>query len=167
MKEYFKYSDDDAVLKLFDRIQEFDMFSRDDIKSFMEMGRLQEYEPGELIIREGEFDCWVYFLLSGYLQVLVGNAVIGTIKKRGEVFGEMGIIDGSARSTTVQVLKKSIVLGVDCSLMDREGKAGDAVFNYTLYKRFAETMAERLRALTEENSRLRAALARAQSPKAG
>ena len=166
MKEYYKYTDDEKILKIFGKIQEFSMFSRDDMKSFMQMGKLQEYEPGELIIKQGELDSWVYFLLSGTLKVLVDDAMIGKINKRGEIFGEMGIIDGSPRSTSVQALKKSIVLGVDASLIDRKEKANDAVFCYTLYRRFAEIMAERMRTLTKENTRLRKALAQSTSANA-
>ena len=167
MKEYYKYTDDAKILGVIQKIKEFSMFSPADIKSFMAMGKVLEYEPGELIIRQGDLDCWVYFLLSGLLEIVRDGGVIGKVNKRGEVFGEMGIIDGSPRSTSVRASQKSVVLGVDASLLDRSEKANDAVFGYTLFKRFSEILAERLRALTEENTRLRKELARFKSAKSG
>lgn len=139
------------------------MFTKDDLRSFMEMGRVVEYAPGEMIIKKGDLDCWVYFLLSGELQVSNGMNVIRTLSKRGEVFGEMAVIDGSARSTNVSAIKKSIVLGVDASLMDSNNDANGVVFNCTLYRVFSEILAERLRELTEENTSLKADLARFKS----
>ena len=59
----------------------------------------------------------------------------------------------------MRAVEKSLILGVDASLMDRTGKGNNAVFGYTLYRRFAEILAERLRALTLDNSRLRKELA--------
>ena len=165
MKQYANIKDDARILEMFQKIKEFSVFTVDDIRSFMEMGSLREYEPGEIIIKQGDLDCWVYFLLSGNLDVIQDEHVIGKIKNRGELFGEMGVIDGSPRSTSVKAIKKPIVLGVDASLMERKEKANDLVFCYTLYRMFAEVLADRLRELTKENTRLRSELRRFQSAK--
>lgn len=165
MKEYANIRDDTRFLEMFQKAKEFSMFTTNDIKSFMEMGSLREYEPGEVIIKQGDLDCWVYFLLSGFLEVIQNDNVIGKITKRGELFGEMGVIDASPRSTTVRSVKKSIVLGVDASLMERKEKANDIVFCYTIYRMFAEVLADRLRTVTEENTRLRDEFRRFKSAK--
>lgn len=163
MKEFGKIQDDARVLEMFQKIKEFSRFSTQDIESFLEMGNPREYQPGEVIIKQGDLDCWVFFLLSGFLEVIQDENVIGKIKNRGELFGEMGVIDASPRSTTVQAVRKSIVLGVDASLMERKEKENDMVFCYTLYRMFSEVLAERLRSVTVENTRLRKELRRFQS----
>jgi CRP-like cAMP-binding protein len=38
----------------------------------------------------------------------------------GDIFGEMGIIDGSARSASIQAATKSLVLAIDGSVVNRQ-----------------------------------------------
>lgn len=76
-----------------------------------------------------------------------------------------GSSDASPRSTTVRTVSKALVLGVDASLMGQKEKENDLVFCNTLYKLFCEILAEHLRLLSEDNSRLRKELARYRSAK--
>jgi len=67
----------------------------------------------------------------------------------------MGVITGSPRSATIMASsKKSLVLGVDASMVDRSLKTNDPSFAYKMYKLFAEILTSRLRNTTEENVRL-------------
>lgn len=158
MKEYHRYQDDKELLASLEKIAEFGRFSHEELESMLKMGRIARYEPGETIIKQGEFDCWIYFLLSGLLEVRRDNQPIGYIRKRCELFGEISVIDAEVRSTSVVARKSSLVLGVDASLMDRADVSDNTLFRLTLYKAFSEIMAERIRKLTEENAKLRAVL---------
>ncbi|MEW6220667.1 MAG: cyclic nucleotide-binding domain-containing protein [Thermodesulfobacteriota bacterium] len=142
------------IIEMLRRIERFSGFSDRDLRSLVEVARLREYAPGETVIREGEFDCWVYFLLTGALEIVKGEQPVGRLQRLGDLFGEMGIIDGSPRSATIRAVKNSLILGVDGSVVDRQVKKRDLAFCYTIYRLFAEVLAARLRATTEENIRL-------------
>ena len=65
------------------------------------------YEAGEVIFREGDSAEAVYLLRDGEVEVLrrsdgdeVRIAVIG----EGELFGEISVIRGEARSTTLRAI---------------------------------------------------------------
>ena len=63
------------------------------------------FKAGDVIIREGDEGATAYFIVTGEVEILVGQADaakwIGTLRA-GEVFGEMSLIDPGPRSATVK-----------------------------------------------------------------
>lgn len=55
---------------------------------------------GEVLFKEGDPAKDMYVLLEGSLDVLVGNVTVGN-STRGDMLGEMALIDQSPRSATV------------------------------------------------------------------
>jgi len=79
---------------------------------------------------------------------------INSIEKKGEIFGEMRIVDSLKRSASVYAVGKTICLAVDTSAKNRIS-ANDPMsekldFLLLLYRIFAEYMSIRLRATNEE-----------------
>lgn len=62
----------------------------------------ERYGPGELILREGEDSDRICLLVSGSASVLKGPEAhcVGQIRE-GDYFGEMGVLDGTPRTTSV------------------------------------------------------------------
>jgi len=105
---------------------------------------------GEVIITEGQFDNWIYFLISGKLSIQKNGQTINFLKRRGDLFGEMGIIDGSPRSASIIAIIDSVCLEMDTSYLDKLEEDAKAVFCSILYRVFAEILAHRLRKADEE-----------------
>jgi CRP-like cAMP-binding protein len=129
-------------------------FETKSLRKLLRLSRIREYEDGEVIIREGDLDPWLYFLLSGKIQISKENMEINTIDKKGEIFGEMRIIDFMKRSATVVAVGKTICLAVDTSAKNRIS-ADDPTdekldFLLLLYRIFAEYMSIRLRITNDE-----------------
>jgi len=162
MRETLYLSENRKVLGLLRKIKQFAPFSDGDLRSFLDIGKLRQYQSGELIIREGDSDAWVYFLLSGEVGVYKEDQRVNTFNTLGDLFGEMGVVDGSLRSATIKAESDTLVLGVDGSLIDQMFKTNALTFCYTIYRLFSEVLAERLRVTTEENKRLTDELEEAQ-----
>jgi len=160
MREVDNADENGEILRLFTGIQKFALLPEDDLRAFIRSGRLRAYEPGEVLIKEGEYDCWVFFLITGKLEIIKNGKPVGGLQRNGDMFGEMGIIDGSPRSATIRAATKVLVLGLDASYIDQKQKTSDLSFCYILYRLFAEVLAERLRETTEENIRLRDAISK-------
>ena len=79
-------------------IQALRNFETKSLGKLLKLSKIREYEDGEVIIREGDQDTWLYFLLSGKIRITKENLEIGVIDKKGEIFGEMRIIDSMHRS---------------------------------------------------------------------
>ena len=129
-------------------------FETKSLQKLLRLSRIREYEDGEVIIREGDLDPWLYFLLSGKIRVSKEDLEINTIDKKGEIFGEMRIIDFMQRSASVVAVGKTICLAVDTSAKNRIS-AQDPTdekldFLLLLYRIFAEYMSIRLRLTNEE-----------------
>jgi CRP-like cAMP-binding protein len=129
-------------------------FETKSLQKLLRLSRIREYEDGEVIIREGDVDPWLYFLLSGKIRVSKEDMEINTIDKKGEIFGEMRIVDFMKRSASVVAVGKTICLAVDTSAKNRIS-AQDPTdekldFLLLLYRIFAEYMSIRLRATNEE-----------------
>jgi CRP/FNR family cyclic AMP-dependent transcriptional regulator len=155
MKESSYIKDIMQVIRLMKNMKGFQSFSDNNLRSLLELARLREYEIGEIVIKEGDYDCWIFFLLSGWLEILKGDNVVGHLRRLGDLFGEMGVVDGSPRSATIRAAAPCIILGVDGSVVDRKFRSHDLAFCYTIYRAFAEVLAVRLRNTTEDYIRLR------------
>ena len=129
-------------------------FETKSLQKLLRLSRIREYEDGEVIIREGDLDPWLYFLLSGKIRVSKENLEINTIDTKGEIFGEMRIIDFMQRSASVVAVGKTICLAVDTSAKNRisaqDPEDEKLDFLLLLYKIFAEYMSIRLRVTNEE-----------------
>lgn len=129
-------------------------FETKSLGKLLRLSKIREYEDGERIIKEGDRDPWLYFLLSGKIKITKEELEIGSMDKKGEIFGEMRIIDSMSRSATVQAVGKTVCLAVDTSAKKRLSLSSSADekldFLLLLYRIFAEFMSIRLRATNEE-----------------
>ena len=129
-------------------------FETNSLGKLLRLSKIRQYEDGECIIREGDTDPWLYFLLSGRVQVRKGDVSISTIDKKGEIFGEMRIIDDEIRSASVYAEGPTVCLAVDTSARARlacsDGKDERLDFLLLLYRIFAEYITARLRLTNEE-----------------
>ncbi len=129
-------------------------FESKSLGKLLKLSRVREYGDGEVIIREGDADPWLYFLLSGSIRISKASTAIGTSDRKGEIFGEMRLIDRKRRSATITSVGKTVCLAVDTSAKRRLAAASPDEekldFLLLLYRIFAEYMAIRLRATNEE-----------------
>ncbi|MDA8165525.1 MAG: cyclic nucleotide-binding domain-containing protein [Desulfobacteraceae bacterium] len=143
------------ALQLLRKLDQLKAFSNRDLQSFLEMGKLVQYDSGEILIQEGSHHGWIYLLIEGEVEILKNGQSIKRLKRNGELFGEMEAVDGSPRSATIKAVTPTLVLGVDGSLTELKLKNNELAFCYTLYRLFAELLADRLRQATKEISSLR------------
>ena len=129
-------------------------FETRNLGKLLRLSKIRQYEHGESIIREGDTDPWLYFLLSGRVQVHKEGVEISTISTKGEIFGEMRIIDDEIRSASVKADGPTVCLAVDTSagarLSSSDGKDERLDFLLLLYRIFAEYITVRLRLTNEE-----------------
>ncbi|PKN66315.1 MAG: cyclic nucleotide-binding domain-containing protein [Deltaproteobacteria bacterium HGW-Deltaproteobacteria-15] len=138
-------SDNKEILDKLRLMPALKRLNEEDLDGVLSLSRIQRFEEGEIIIREGQYDNWIYFLISGKIAIEKKGEAIGVLQERGDIFGEMGIIDGSPRSATIRAVDKSVCFAMDASYIDRL-KGNDRVsFQCILYQAFAQILATRLR----------------------
>lgn len=113
----------ERIQRLVSGIPFFNEILRNDDQQFeklMELCEILEAEPGEEVIRQGDTDTFLYFLLRGQLGVIApgngnGGEVINYVSP-GEVFGTLAMIRGIPRSATLKVdenARQAIVARLD------------------------------------------------------
>ncbi len=126
-------------------------FETKNLGKLLRLSKIRQYEDGELIIKEGDLDKWLYFILSGKIRVVKEGVEISTIDKMGEMFGEMRLIDSLSRSASIFAVGSTVCLAMDTSAAGRRGFEDEkADFLLLLYRMFAEFASYRLRLTNDE-----------------
>lgn len=154
MQETSNLIGNQKLLNILKNIKNFQNFAEDDLRAFLDLGKLRRYESGEMIILEDEADKWVYFLLSGEVKIIKEGKHINTLNESGSIFGEMGMMDGFPRSASIQANGPALVLALDGSLIGRSANTQRVTFYFSIFKYFAKVLTKRLRSATDENIQL-------------
>lgn len=114
--------------------------NRELASAYADKGRLVEYPVGSDLLKQGDSDNDILFLLSGMVEVLVNLRVVA-FRREGESIGEMSLLSPvTTRSATVRATKATLALRVD------EADFCEIATNHPqVWKPIAHTIAERLR----------------------
>lgn len=134
-----------ALLETLRAMPAFGPFKETELNSLVNMSKIRKYKPGEQIIRDGHADQWIYFLVYGKVRVEKDGKTLAVLSKRGDVFGEMGVIDGSPRSAAVFAEGEAVCLATNTLYIHKLAGQDKVAFGYVLYRVFAEILAARLR----------------------
>ncbi|MBI4665059.1 MAG: protein kinase [Nitrospinae bacterium] len=111
----------------------------------LQVCQVKKYSAGEVIFQEGEVARDMYLVMSGKVRICRGPSVEKSVViltlKRGDIFGEMGIIDGGPRSATA-------IAETDCQVMAIHQVSllrCDANTSGKLYRNLAQILSQKLR----------------------
>ena len=68
-------------------------FEEQELIKLLEMSKIRKYKSGECIVEEGRSDTWLYFLMYGQVRIVKSGKEVTILKRKGEVFGEMSLIN--------------------------------------------------------------------------
>lgn len=88
----------------------------------LQSSRVVTYAPGEIVLKRGDIDNWMYFLLKGRLAVYVDDPASGELVNYvtpGEVFGDLSRLVKQPRTATLIAdtsSRESMVFATDCTI---------------------------------------------------
>tara|TARA_B100000315_G_scaffold36538_1_gene31227 strand:+ start:18089 stop:18595 length:507 start_codon:yes stop_codon:yes gene_type:complete len=150
MKESPYLEGQDQIIARIKTLPIFQQYGDEKLKGLLRLSKIRQYKSNEVILEEGSDEKWIYFLLSGSVQVEKDGNVVATLEKSGDIFGEMGFLDEKPRSSTIRATSNASCLGVDVSYLLRLQEEGHDSFHAAIYKVFAEILAYRLRETTRK-----------------
>lgn len=130
-------------------------FEKKDLKRIFGYSKITSYKPNDCIITEGSFDNCIYFLIMGRVKIIKQGEEISHLERTGDIFGEMCVIDGCARSATVIAVDDTTCLTTDVSFVDSMNPADKLTFSAIFYNVLSVVLAERLRETSAELARLK------------
>ncbi|MFP4416321.1 MAG: Crp/Fnr family transcriptional regulator [Chitinispirillaceae bacterium] len=75
--------------------------------------KIVEFEPGQVVLKEGKLAHGMYVLVSGALEVSFQGRVVSEITNRGEYVGEIGALLGGRRQATVIARKHTKLMFIE------------------------------------------------------
>ena len=163
MRESKYLNADSANIQKLMAIPVFKDFEVESMGDLLKVSKIREYEHGEQIIVEGEHDPWLYFLYSGGVKIVKHGKVLADLRCCGDVFGEMGMVDGSDRSASAFAIGKTVCLTTDAIKITAITGQDRLAFHFILYRIFADIVTERLKSTTDELIKTKEELAKLKS----
>ena len=142
--------DSTVIIKKLQAITPLKFLNDEDIRGMLRSSKMIRYEPGEVIFQEGDHGEWIYFLITGNVAIKKKGELISELKRRGDLFGEMGLIDNSPRSASIIAIDQTVCLAIDASYTKKLKGYEKTSFNAIIYRIFAEVLVERLRLMDVE-----------------
>ncbi|MBI5562148.1 MAG: cyclic nucleotide-binding domain-containing protein [Deltaproteobacteria bacterium] len=165
MKQSDYLNENSAILNSLKKLPLLGSLEERHVKGLVKLCRVTQYEPGEVIFKEGDFDQFIYFLLSGKVKVIKGGTDVTSLGRTGDIFGEMCLIDATPRSATVAAVEPTNCLKMDVFYIKRLPEEERNSSLYIIYRVFCEILSNRLRLTTEELSLAKDELARLKKDK--
>ncbi|OPY86416.1 MAG: DNA-binding transcriptional activator YeiL [Smithella sp. PtaU1.Bin162] len=150
-------------LALMEKLKELPVlhsFGTKDMNKLLTFSNVKKYFAGETIIEEGSYDNWIYFLVDGHVRIVKNGEEIDTLRRTGDIFGEMCVIDGSPRSASIEAIDDVTCLATDVSFMDSLYSEDKVAFCAVFYQMIAEVLACRLRETSTELVKIKEELQR-------
>jgi hypothetical protein len=101
----------------------FRSFTRAELVALIRGLRLLVFEPGQIIVSEGEAGASLFVLTSGAVRAYVRNDAQQQVQARrleeGDFFGEISVLSGAPRSATVTAASRCELLELDKPTLDR------------------------------------------------
>ena len=150
MVDHSFLKDNQESIQYLKSIPALECFSEEDLKELLKVSEIQTYKENDLIIAENSVDRRVFYLIKGKAKVVKNGREVVVLRRTGDVFGEIGVVTGIARSASVYASSATTCLVVDLSGIDRLSENNRLNFKYLIFRSFAEIMANRLKITTEE-----------------
>lgn len=138
------------LIEILKNLPAFQNLKDENIEKLIRFCKLRFYLTGEKIIEEGQADKSAYLLISGRVRITKDNSLITSLHKPGELFGEMGFIAEEPRSATVHADEETTCLAFDGDYLEQIDIEGKLAFQASVYRMFAQILANRLRITTLE-----------------
>jgi len=117
-----------------------------------EMAEVMTVQQKSVLLEEGDDNDSLFLLLNGILSVNLAGKQIIKLKRRGDIVGEMSLINHKPCSATVEAESESMLLKLDGKLITRHKILEDSLSTGVFYRVFSIILSDKL-VLTTEKAR--------------
>jgi CRP/FNR family transcriptional regulator, cyclic AMP receptor protein len=104
------------VVELLGGVPVFSTLERGDLERIAQLAVPREFEPGEVVFREGDSSDTCYVVRNGRARAVrthrAGRTITLATFGPGDIFGELALFEDERRSATVEAVQRTSVVGV-------------------------------------------------------
>jgi CRP/FNR family cyclic AMP-dependent transcriptional regulator len=104
------------VVELLGRVPAFSTLEVGDLERIAEVAVPREFEPGQVVFREGDASDTCYVVREGYARAVRthgdGRTITLATFGPGDIFGELAMFEDERRSATIEAIEPTSVVGV-------------------------------------------------------
>ncbi|MCP4755973.1 MAG: response regulator [Proteobacteria bacterium] len=128
----------------------FGHLSDSQLKQLVPLSEFKYYPPNTEILRQGQENDRIYFLIRGEVEILAEGESILSLKRKGDIFGEMSIISSKPCSAAVISKTPATVFSIMAKSIGKYSDLNvDDLYNF-LYRVFAMILTEKLTLTTHK-----------------
>lgn len=122
----------------------FQGVSNEKIMRLIELSDLKAYQKDDTILAQGQENESVYFLLSGSVSVFMDKEFIYNLCRKGDIFGEMSVINNEASSATIKAYEDLQVITISTRMLRDIHDDKDHELHAIVYEWFAKILSDKL-----------------------
>lgn len=129
----------------------FSCFPDETLKALVPLSKMMVVQKGETILHEGVENHHLYFLVRGEVDVFSGNEFILKLRRMGDIFGEMSIINNRPSSATVVATGEyNKIFAISSKHIGDYSDMNPEEFQNFLFRLFSKVMSDKLYLTTEK-----------------
>lgn len=148
-----------SVLKdIFHRTSVLGGFPEEVLETLRQASRTVHYNPEDKILSQGELNTNLFFLMLGTVDIYVDGGLVATMKRKGDLLGEMSVITQKPSAATVIAQTPVQLLKVDTDAFKELVGENRDQFEYILYRIYALILTDKLHITNQKAKRLEGTL---------
>lgn len=137
-------TDRSTVVSYLKKSRLFGGFPEEYLSILADMSEMMTMKQDTVVLKEGNPNDCLYLLLDGALSVNLAGKQIIKLKRRGDLVGEMSLINKKPCSATVEAESSSKILKLDGRLIDQPKILEDSMSTGILYRVFSIILSDKL-----------------------
>ncbi|MCB0350996.1 MAG: cyclic nucleotide-binding domain-containing protein, partial [Bdellovibrionales bacterium] len=136
------------------------------VEQLQKAASVLNFEPEQTILKQGELNKNLFFLVIGTVDVFVDGGIVASLRRKGDLLGEMSVITAKPCSATIvaQTPVELICINVDLFkqiLGDRQDQ-----FDHILYRIYSKILTDKVSITNERAKKVESALSALERAKA-
>lgn len=122
------------------------------LNEITKISSLKSFEMGSEILKQGQINQNLYFLLSGSVSVVVDGGIVATLNKKGDLLGEMSVISSKTCAATILSNNNVEALELEVEKVNNIPNINIDQIQHSLFRIYSNILTEKLR-LTNQKAK--------------
>lgn len=110
--------------------------------------KIEKFPKGAQILKEGDSNTRIYFLMKGSVGIYKEGDHVLSLRRKGDIFGEMSLISHKPGWATVVAEQETDVFSIQVEKIGSESGIDEAMIRESLYRLYAVVLADKLEMTT-------------------